>query len=122
MTSIVTTAPGSKRGTAANRPPQKNRRRHPRVPVGLPVEVHIADSAKTIVVELVDIAKAGVRFRSLGEEVKVGQRATFTFTVEGQGNCSAEGQVARVHSGNEFIVVLEKANPKFRDFVLSLTK
>jgi hypothetical protein len=107
---------------AANRPQQKNRRRHKRVLVGLPVEVHIGEKTKTIVVELVDIAKAGVRFRSLGEEVTVGERATFTFTVEGQGNCSAEGKVARVHAGNEFIVVLEKANPKFRDFVLSLTK
>jgi hypothetical protein len=101
---------------------EKNRRRHPRMPVGLPVEVHLSGRASPLIVELVDIAKAGVRFRSLGDDpVEIDQQASFTFMVEGSGKCSAEGRVSRV-DGTEFIVILEKANPRFRDFVLSLSK
>lgn len=101
---------------------EKNRRRHPRIPVGLPVEVRVSGRESPFIVELVDIAKAGVRFRSLGDPVELDQTATFSFMVEGTGKCSAEGRVARVEGGTEFIVVLEKANPRFRDFVLSLSK
>jgi hypothetical protein len=86
------------------------------------VEAHIAGKNKPITVELVDIAKGGVRLRSLADEVRLDQRVTLTFLVAGKGRCSAEGHVARMHNGQEFVVALAKANPSFRDFVLSLTR
>jgi hypothetical protein len=101
-------------------PVRKNRRKHARVPVGLPVEVHIAGGKKPIIVELMDIAPGGIRFRSLSDEVRIGQRATFKFTVANHGDCAAEGTVLRIQPGGVFIVALERANRVFRDFVLSL--
>jgi hypothetical protein len=98
----------------------KNRRKHARVPVGLPVEVHISGGSQPLIVELMDIAPGGIRFRSLDENVHLGQRATFTFTVADHGQCAAEGAVLRTQPGGVFIVALERANRVFRDFVLSL--
>jgi hypothetical protein len=101
-------------------PVRNNRRKHARVPVGLPVEVHIAGAPTPTIVELMDIAPGGIRFRALSEDVRLGQRATFTFTVADHGNCAAEGTVLRTQEGGVFIVALERANRVFRDFVLSL--
>ena len=100
---------------------RKNRRKHARVPVGLPVEVHIGGGdSKRLIVELMDIAPGGIRFRSLDDDVRLGQRAKFTFTVADHGQCAAEGSVLRTQPGGVFIVALERANRVFRDFVLSL--
>jgi hypothetical protein len=101
-------------------PVRKNRRKHARVPVGLPVEVHIGDTTNPLIVELMDIAPGGIRFRALSDEVRLGQRAKFTFTVADHGQCAAEGAVLRTQPGGIFIVALERANRVFRDFVLSL--
>jgi hypothetical protein len=101
----------------ASRP---NRRKHARVPVGLPVEVHISGLTAPLIVELMDIAPGGIRFRSLTDQVRLDQRATFKFHVADQGECAAEGKVLRIQPGGVFIVALERANRVFRDFVLSL--
>jgi PilZ domain-containing protein len=98
-----------------------NRRRHPRVPVGLPVEVHVDDPAQTLTVELIDIAAGGVRFRPLtAGGITVDRRATFGFIVPGGGKCVAGGRIGRVQNSGEFVVVLDRANPAFREFVRSL--
>lgn len=102
------------------KPLRQNRRKHARVPVGLPVEVHISGLAAPLIVELMDIAPGGVRFRALTEQVSVDQRATFKFLVADHGECAAEGKVLRIHPEGVFIVALERANRIFRDFVLSL--
>ena len=102
------------------KPVLQNRRKHARVPVGLPVEVHISGLAKPLIVELMDIAPGGIRFRSLTDQVTLDQRATFKFTVADHGDCAAEGKVLRVQPGGVFIVALERANRVFREFVLSL--
>ena len=102
------------------KPVRQNRRKHARVPVGLPVEVHISGLAKPLIVELMDIAPGGIRFRSLTDQVALDQRATFKFTAANHGECAAEGKVLRVQPGGVFIVALERANRVFRDFVLSL--
>jgi hypothetical protein len=89
------------------------------------VDVHIAGRAKPIAVELIDIARHGVRFRSLsdaGQEEIVGQRATFAIFAPEYGKCSAEGRVARVQAGGEFIVTLDRANRSFKEFVDGLAK
>jgi len=100
----------------------EDRRRHVRVPVGLPVQIRIGgDDGAAITVELVDLAEGGVRFRFLeAGEARLEQRAAFTFLLPGQESCSAEGRVVRVHAGGEFIVVLDRSNASFRDFVGSL--
>ncbi len=99
-----------------------NRRRHPRVQLGLPVEVHVDDLAETLTVELIDIAAGGVRLRPLASSgITVGRRATFGFIVSGGGKCVAGGRVARVHPGGEFVVALDRANPAFREFLRSLS-
>jgi hypothetical protein len=100
------------------KPVRQNRRKHARVPVGLPVEVHV--SGLTLIVELMDIAPGGIRFRSLTDQVTLGQVATFKFHVADVGECAAEGKVLRIHPGGVFIVALERANRVYRDFVLSL--
>lgn len=110
--------------TAAKAQPAKqvrqNRRKHARVLVGLPVEVHISGVATPLIVELMDIAPGGIRFRSLTDQVALGQVATFKFHVADVGECAAEGKVLRVQSEGVFIVALERANRVYRDFVLSL--
>ncbi|HEX3901841.1 MAG TPA: PilZ domain-containing protein [Polyangia bacterium] len=97
-----------------------NRRRHPRVPVGLPVEVHLSGRLAPLTVELSDIAAGGVRFRAPANDVILGQRARFMFVVEGSGACAAEGPITRINAGGEFIVQLDKTSPAFRAFVSSL--
>jgi len=107
-------------GKAQSKPVRQNRRKHARVPVGLPVEVHISGSAAPMVVELMDIAPGGIRFRSLTEQVALDQRATFKFHAADHGECAAEGKVLRIQGEGVFIVALERANRVFREFVLSL--
>jgi PilZ domain len=102
------------------KPIRQNRRKHARVPVGLPVEVHVSGVAAPLIVELMDIAPGGIRFRSLTDQVGLGQVATFKFHVADVGECAAEGKVLRVQSEGVFIVALERANRVYRDFVLSL--
>jgi hypothetical protein len=113
---LATTA----RATAKRDLGHANRRRHPRVPVGLPVEVHLSGRHDPVTVELSDIAAGGVRFRAPANDVTVGQRARFMFVVEGSGACAAEGHVTRTNPGGEFIVELDKTSPAFRAFVSSL--
>jgi len=100
----------------------QNRRRHVRVPVGLPVQIHVGGDRAPLTVELVDLAEGGVRFRALGDEgrARVGQRARFTLVLAGQDACTAEGRVVRVQAGGEIIVVLDRTNEAFRAFVASL--
>ena len=112
--------PNIGRATATRDLAHGNRRRHPRVPVGLPVEVHLSGCTDALTVELSDIAAGGVRFRAPATDVTVGQRARFMFVVEGSGACAAEGPVTRLNAGGEFIVELDKTSPAFRAFVSSL--
>ena len=112
--------PTTARATAKRDLAHANRRRHPRVAVGLPVEVHLSGCANALTVELSDIAAGGVRFRAPANDVTLGQRARFMFVVEGSGACAAEGHITRINPGGEFIVELDKTSPAFRAFVSSL--
>ena len=105
---------------AQAKPVRQNRRKHARVPVGLPVEVHISGLATPLIVELMDIAPGGIRFRSLTDQVGIGQVATFKFHVADVGECAAEGKVLRIQPDGVFVVALERANRVYRDFVISL--
>jgi len=112
--------PTTARATAKHDFGHVNRRRHPRVPLGLPVEVHLSGRLDALTVELSDIAAGGVRFRAPASDVTVGQRARFMFVVEGSGVCDAEGSITRTNPGGEFIVELDQTSPAFRTFVSSL--
>jgi hypothetical protein len=102
------------------KPTRQNRRKHARVPVGLPVEVHISGIAAPLIVELMDLAPGGIKFRSLTDQVGMDQTATFKFHVANVGECAAEGNVLRIQPDGVFIVALERATRVYRDFVLSL--
>jgi c-di-GMP-binding flagellar brake protein YcgR len=112
--------PSAARATTKRDQGHVNRRRHPRVQVGLPVEVHLSGRETPLTVELTDIAAGGVRFRAPSNDVKLDQRAKFTFIAAGRGACAAEGHITRVNKDGEFIVVLDKTSPDFRAFVSSL--
>lgn len=106
----------------AEAPPSTNRRRHARVSVGLPVEVHVDDCAETLTVEMIDVAAGGARLRPLSNTgVTLDRRATFGFIVPGGGKCVAGGRVTRVQATGEFVVALDRANPAFREFLRSLS-
>ena len=106
----------------ASHPNTPNRRREARVPVGLPVDVHFAGHATPIAMELIDIARHGVRFRSLGDEATVGERATCPSAVHFPYSGAKIANVARVQAGGEFIVALDRANKSFKDFVDALAR
>jgi hypothetical protein len=107
--------------TASTAEPAGDRRRHERVAVGLPVEVHVDDLPETLTVELIDIGEGGARMRPLSPcDVSVKQRATFGFIVPGGNRCVASGRVARVHPSGEFVVVLDRSNSSFLDFLSAL--
>jgi len=107
--------------TASTAEPASDRRRHERVAVGLPVEVHVDDCPDTLTVELIDIAAGGARMRPLSTcGVSVDQRATFGFIVPGGYRCVATGRVARVQASGDFVVVLDRSNGPFLDFLASI--
>jgi PilZ domain len=107
--------------TASTAQPAEDRRRHERVAVGLPVEVHVDDHPETLTVELMDIAAGGARLRPLSPcDVPLNRRATFGFIVPGGRRCVAAGRVARVQASGDFVVVLDRSNPAFLDFLAAL--
>ena len=112
--------PNTARATAKRDLAQANRRRHPRVPVGLPGAGHLSGCAAARTGALSDSAAGGVRVRAPASAVPVGHRAPDRVVVEGSGTCAAEGPVTRLSPGGEFIVELDKTSPAFRAFVSSL--
>lgn len=106
----------------APRPTGKDRRRHTRFALGLPVGVQIAGRAEPITVELLDLSATGGRFRSLGDRVPVDETATVVFLLDDQRRCMAEGRVVRSDASGEFAVVLKKGNPAFAAFIRRLAE
>jgi hypothetical protein len=102
------------------RPAHDERRRHLRFPLGLPVEIHVDGESEPVVVELVDIAEQGVRFRSVAGGLRLDQRAAFGFVIPGQQACVANGRVVRIEAGGVFVLSLDRSNAAFRGFVGSL--
>ncbi len=98
-----------------------NRRRHARFPLGLPVKLQVTGRAAPLIVEIVDVSAGGLRLRSLGEEVRVDQRATLAFVLSDQRACAASGKVMRVERGGAFVLALDETNDAFRGFLASLS-
>lgn len=97
-----------------------DRRRHMRILIGLPVEVHLSDRKAALTVELADLAVGGARFHAASGEVKVDQRARFVFIATGGHACVAEGPIIRIEANGGFIVVLDKTNADFVAFIKAL--
>jgi len=106
----------------AARPAGKDRRRHARFPLGLPVGVQIAGRAAPITVELLDLSATGGRFRSLGDRVRLDETATVVFVLEDQRRCTAEGRVVRSDASGEFALRLKSNNDAFAAFVRRLAE
>jgi hypothetical protein len=98
-----------------------NRRQHARFPLGLPVKLQVTGRAGPMIVEIVDVSAGGLRLRSLGDEVRVTQRATLRFVLSDQRACVAGGQVTRVERGGAFVLALDETNDGFRSFLASLS-
>jgi len=68
-------------------------------------------------VELLDLSESGARFQTMGENVRVAERATFGFVSPEAPRCHAEGRVLRVDRAGQFVVALDDANEDFVGFI-----
>jgi hypothetical protein len=103
-------------------PAPANRRRHARFPLGLPVKLQLTGRTEPIIVEIVDVSAGGLRLRSLGEEVRVGERGGLRFVLSAaERDCAASGRVARVERGGAFVLTLDETNDAFVRFLASLS-
>ncbi len=85
------------------------------------MKLQVAGRAGPIIVEIVDVSAGGLRLRSLGEEVRVTQRAALRFVLPDQRDCAASGRIARVERGGTFVLALDESNDAFRSFLASLS-
>ncbi len=103
---------------------RNDRRSCPRFRVGLAVNVHVAWRSDPVTVEMIDIGRAGVRFRSPTGALRLHQEAAFGFVIPApahrQAVCVANGRVVRLGDNDEFVLSVERANDAFHGFVVSL--
>ncbi len=85
------------------------------------MKLQVTGQAASIIVEIVDVSAGGLRLRSLGEVVRVAQRATLRFVLSDQRACAASGRVMRVERGGVFVLTLDETNDAFRGFLASLS-
>jgi len=99
---------------------QAERRRHPRVPLGVPVRVHMDGEPRPTTIELVEVSGGGGSFRTAGTLPSVGQKVAFGFVMPDRSMCAARGRVVRVGTGG-FALKLDRANRSFRSFVQDIS-
>ena len=95
-------------------PQISERRRHPRIPIGLMVRVHFAGRTVPLSVELSDISQGGCYFE--GATAPAEARVAFGFVLPGQQVCVAAGQVLRVDPRG-FAVSIDRSNDGFTEFM-----
>jgi PilZ domain len=98
----------------------RDRRRHPRIPLGVPVRFYLAGQQRPATIELVDVSAGGGAFRGPAAAPRLGQRAAFGFVMPGRAVCVARGHVVRVF-GNEFALELDRMNDPFRGFLADIS-
>jgi len=101
-----------------NRPSE--RRRHPRVPLGVPVRIHMAGQPRPKTIELVEVSGGGGSFRMTGTLPTLGQRVAFGFVTPDKSMCAACGRVVRIQTGG-FALQLERSSRSFRSFVQDIS-
>jgi hypothetical protein len=95
-------------------PRASERRRYPRIPVGLAVRVHFAGRTIPLTVELADVSRGGCYFQ--GASAPADARVAFGFILPGRQVCVAAGQVLRVDPRG-FAVAVDRANEGFTEFL-----
>lgn len=85
--------------------------------LGLPVGLRLERRPTPLMVELLDVSESGARFQTMGDEVRVADRATFGFVSPERPSCHAEGRVVRVDRSGQFVLVFDEANDDFVGFI-----
>jgi PilZ domain len=98
---------------------QRERRRHARFPLGLPVGLRVGGRKTPLVVELLDVSESGARFSASDAEVRirVDERAAFGFVVPDRPSCQAQGLVVRADRSGQFVLALDDKNESFVGFI-----
>ncbi len=96
----------------------RDRRRHERHHLGLPIRVHFDNGVRSADIELADVSRGGGRFVGLpaSQPVRVGESVAFGFVLPGPVSCVAAARVVRVEEG-AFAVQVDRANPAYESFV-----
>ncbi len=97
--------------------PRIDRRRHARFLLGLPVDLRLERRVTPLMVELLDVSKSGARFQTMGDEVRVADRAKFGFVIPERPTCHAEGRVVRVDRSGQFVLAFDDTNDDFLGFI-----
>jgi hypothetical protein len=92
------------------------RRRHPRIPLGVPVRLRWGGDSPAMTIELVEVSLGGGSFRTPAGRPDIGQRAAFGFVVPDRSICLARGTVVRVEE-HGFAIAFERMNGAFRGFL-----
>jgi hypothetical protein len=95
------------------------RRRHARIPLGLPVRVYFAGRATPLTVELSDVSEGGCYFR--GASAPRWAKVAFGFVLPQRRMCVAVGRVLRVDS-HGFAATIERRNDTFAEFFTDLSR
>ncbi len=96
------------------------RRRHPRIFLGVPVRVHYAGIPQSLTLELGDVSLEGSYFRTSGPKPRRGQWVAFGFVTADLLVCAARGRVIRIDDGG-FALQLEGTNSSFETFVADIS-
>jgi hypothetical protein len=92
------------------------RRREPRVFLGVPVRVQLEGEPQSLTLELADISSSGGFFRTTNCKTRVGQSVAFGFVISDRSVCAARGTVVRGDDSG-FALSLENTNSAFRYFI-----
>jgi len=106
---------------------KKERRRHRRFTVGVPVRLRTEGSTAATMVELSDVSFRGCRMRALstGGAPAVNARVAFGFVMEDRTIALAKGRVVRCIDealGGGIGLVIERANVTFYEFLMTLAE
>jgi hypothetical protein len=95
----------------------RERRRHERFSLGLPVSIRCEERDHALLVELLDISQSGARFVAPVGDVRVDDHVAFGFVMPDRLSCHAQGQVVRVDDAGQFVLSLDDSNDAFAGFI-----
>ena len=96
------------------------RRRHPRIFLGVPVRVHYAGVPRSMTLELRNVSLEGSYFHNTGPKPRRGQWVAFGFVTADLLVCAARGRVVRIDEDG-FALQLEGTNSSFESFVADIS-
>lgn len=99
----------------------QEKRRHPRIFLGLPVRVYLSGEDTAATLELCNISIGGGYFRISGRQPLVNQWVVCGFVTADRSLCAARGRVVRIDNSG-FALKLESANSAFKTFVEDISR